>query len=198
MNAPFRRARVPYRVMSGVLVAGVGLPVWLVGCQANPPHVNRTVNAPTFDDITSIKAFIRPKPWLNFDPSNPARINGLAINMYLISASRQKGVFGSGTIHVVLHEALAEGKSGASDKSWRDQTGEKIHEWVLPPDKAMMYRVIQRPDKTYVMGEGYQLRLSWGDKDLSGKHVAVVLEYHREDGTIVRRKPTWFKIPETS
>ena len=117
--------------------------------------------------------------------------------MYLISASLQRGVFGSGTIHVVFHEDLSGGTAQSAGGDRTKETGKKLHEWVLTPERAMMYRVIQRPGRRYVMGEGYQLRLSWGEKELTGKRVAVVIEYHRSDGTVVRRKPSWFKIPES-
>ncbi len=166
------------------------------GCQV-PPHVQQTVNAPLYDDVMAIMCTIRPKPWVNFDVSDPSRINGLAVNMYLVSAGTQKGVFGAGTIRVMLYEpeATTTTRSGAAGGTAGNVVGKKLHEWVLPPDKAMPFRVLRRPDKTYVMGDGYQLRLPWGDLDLRGKRIALVIEYERTDGRIVRRPPFWLQVP---
>jgi len=167
------------------------------GCNV-PPHVQQTVNAPLFDDVMAIMCTIRPKPWLNFDMSNPTRVNGIAINMYLISASTQKGVFGAGTIRVTLYESQpvsATTSSGAGAGTARYVVGNKLHEWVLPPDKAMPFRVLRRPERTYVMGDGYQLRLSWGDLNLAGRRVGLSIEYQRTDGRVVRRPPFWLQVP---
>ncbi|MBN1344498.1 MAG: hypothetical protein JXQ73_17545 [Phycisphaerae bacterium] len=175
------------------MVALAGL---LSGCDV-PPHVQRTRDAPLFDDIIRIRAFIRPTPWLNFDPSDPKKIDGMAVNMYLESARLQKGVFGAGTIKVTMYEDTVGEKAatttapGASTRV----TGKKLFEWNLSPEQAMPYRVVQRPERTYVMGDGYQLRLSWGDLDLSNRQVCVVLEYIRTDGRPVVRSPFHLRIP---
>ncbi len=161
----------------------------LAGCAAAPGTVE-TQNAPLHDDVVDIKAFIRPKPWLNFDPRHPARVNGIAINMYLISGSLQKGVFGAGTIRVVLYEDKPAAE--ASDSGM----GRELHKWELTPEQAMPYRVVRRPDRTYVMGDGYQLRLSWGDAELAERRVKLRIEYQRTDGRIVGRRPFHLQIPK--
>jgi hypothetical protein len=166
------------------------------GCDV-PAHVQQTRDAPLFDDIVRIRAFIRPKPWLNFDPSDPRKVNGLAITMYLESARLQKGVFGAGTIRVVLFEDLVgdRSKTTTAPNAPERVTGKKLFEWELTPDQAMPYRVVRRPERVSVMGDAYQLRLSWGDLDLSGKSVCVVLEYIRTDGQRVVRTPSHLRIP---
>ena len=187
-----RDRRPPFLRCAGVLC------VVAVGCDL-PPHVRETRDAPVFDDITNIITFVRPVPWINFDSSDPTKVNGIAINMYLYSARAQKGVFGSGTIRVIMYEDVSfqKDKSGKAPSPDGKKTGEKLHEWELPPDKAMAYRVVRRPDREYVLGDAYQLRLSWGDTDLKDRHVAIVLEYQRTDGQIVRRKPFFRRIPRS-
>ncbi len=188
-----RDRRSPLFSWVGVLCAVV------VGCEL-PPHVRQTRDAPVFDDITNIIAFVRPVPWINFDSSDPTKVNGIAINMYLYSARAQKGVFGSGTIRVIVYEDVSfqKGKNGKAPSPDGKKTGEKLYEWELPPDKAMAYRVVRRPDREIVLGDAYQLRLSWGDTDLKGRHVAIVLEYQRTDGQMVRRKPFFRRIPQSA
>lgn len=159
-----------------------------IGC-AEPTPGTYTQNASVFDDVVDIKAFISARPWLNFDPSHPARVNGIAINMYLISGSLQKGVFGAGKIRVVAYEDTP----GASETG----PGEELYRWELTPEQAMPYRVVRRPDKTYIMGDGYQLRLSWRDAELAGRRVKLRIEYEREDGRIVGRRPFHLQIPKT-
>lgn len=178
-----------------VLVIVPAVPL-LIGCDT-PPHVQQTVNAPLFDDVMAIMCTIRPKPWVNFDMSDPTKINGLAVNLYLISASTQKGVFGAGTIRVLLYEPQdsSSATKEADARAGQNAVGKLLHEWVLPPEKAMPFRVVRRPDRTYVMGDGYQLRLSWGDLDLAGKRAALVIEYQRTDGRLVRRPPFWLQVP---
>jgi len=168
-----------------------------LGCDM-PAHVRATRDAPLFDDVTNIMASMRAKPWLNFDPGNPTKVNGIVMNLYLISGSTRKGVFGAGTIRVIMYEDLSGAGGGKAQSDANKATGQKLFEWELPPEQAMPYRVVRRPDKTYVMGDGYQLRLSWGDADLVDKRAAVVLEYQRADGQIVRRKPFWVKIPRAA
>lgn len=171
--------------------------VAVAGCHM-PEHVRRTQDAPLFDDISEIKAFLGQKPWLNFDPSQPTKANGISVTLYLISHSQRKGVFGSGTIRMVMYEDLSANPDKTADKATGpiEGTGEKLHEWELTSEQAMPYRVLRRPGKTYVMGDAYQLRLSWGDLDLQGKYIALVLEYQRADGQIVRRKPSCLRIPK--
>jgi hypothetical protein len=77
----------------------------------------------------------------------------------------------------------------------RNALGKKLFELELPPDRAMPFRVVRRPERTYVMGDGYQLRLSWGDLDVAGRAVALVIEYQRTDGRMIRRSPFWLRVP---
>jgi hypothetical protein len=143
---------------------------------------------------------MRSKPWLNFDPAHPARVNGLAVNVYLVSASTQKGVFGAGTIRVVMFEDLSgsRGRDAGGKVDLEDAIGKKLYEWELTPEQATPYRVLRRANKKHVLGDGYQLRLSWGDLDLAGKNVALQLEYVRGDGQRVVRKPFWLQIPRSA
>ncbi len=191
----------PHRIAPGHRQGSSPLAWWstaacvlAAGC-AVPPHVQQTRDAPLFDDVTNIMAFIRPKPWINFDPSDPTKVNGLAINMYLISASTQKGVFGSGTIRVVLLEDEPSQAGEGSEAGGPEREPKKVHEWALSPEQAMPYRVMRRPNRRYAMGAGYQLRLSWGDADLRHRRVKVILKYERADGLLVVRKPFHLHIP---
>jgi hypothetical protein len=171
----------------------------MAGCGV-PPQVQQTRDAPLFDDIRNIMATVRAKPWLNFDPSNPEKVNGIAINIALISARTQKGVFGAGVIRAVMYEDVSgePQRSSATSRGVYKDTGKILYQWDLPAEKAMMYRVMRRPNRSYAIGDAYQLRLSWGNLDLRGKRVAIVLEYHRQDGIVVVRKPFHLKIPESA
>ena len=191
LRSPIARRR--QIVLAGWCGVTLGL---ALGCDM-PPHVRATRDAPLFDDVTNIMASMRAKPWLNFDPANPTRVNGLVVNVYLISGSARKGVFGSGIIRVILYEDLSGAGGGKVRPDAKKATGKKLFEWELPPERAMPYRAVRRPDRSYVMGDGYQLRLSWGDADLAEKRAAVLLEYQRADGQIVRRKPFWVQIPRS-
>ncbi len=172
--------------------------VWglTVGCDM-PEHVRQTRETPVLDDVRAILATARPEPWINFDAANPGKVNGIAINVCLISASTRKGIFGPGIIRVIMKEDVSGRKVERADapSQARRTTGETLHEWELTPPQAEAFRVMRRPDRRYVMGDGYGLRLSWGDKDLAGRRVAVIVEYDRTDGQIIRRKPFWLRIP---
>lgn len=170
------------------------------GCTM-PEHVRLTRDAPVFDDVTEINAFFNSNPWLNFDTSDPGKINGVAVTVYLVSARQRKGVFGAGTIRVVMYEDVSAKSSDSSKEkapAIQKTIGKKLHVWELPQDKAMPYRVLRRPGKTYVMGDAYQLRLSWGDLDLRDRRVAIVIEYERTDGQLVRRKPSHLHVPRSA
>jgi len=177
---------------SGSLVLGILI---VAGCNT-PPHVQQTMSAPLYDDVMAIMSTYRPNPWISFDTADPSRVNGMAINTYLISASSQKGVFGAGNIRVVLYADEGQGPTSRPGEVARPNVlGTQLFEWILPPDKAMPYRVMRRAERTYVMGDGYQLRLSWGEQDFRGRKVGVVVEYQRTDGRIVRRRPFWLQVP---
>jgi hypothetical protein len=168
----------------------------LGGCNA-PPRAGRTGDMPLYDDVTNIMSTMRTMPWLNFDSSDPTKIDGFAVNTYLISSTTQRGVFGAGTIRVSMYEdATASGTTlPAPTTMGKNVLGKKLFEWELPADKAMPFRVVRRPGRTYVMGDGYQLRLSWGNLDLAGRSIALVVEYQRTDGRLIRRAPFWLRVP---
>ena len=72
----------------------------------------------------------------------------MAINMYLISASTRKGVFGSGTIQVVMLEDDPSRAGKGSDSGGPKREPEKLYEWELTPRHRAGSGSISRPRRT--------------------------------------------------
>jgi hypothetical protein len=40
------------------------------------------------------------------------------------------------------------------------------------------------------------MRLNWGDADVRGHEIQMVVSFERRDGTIIRGRPWYVKVPE--
>lgn len=145
-----------------------------VGC-ATTPSVST--------DIVQVATFYNQEPWLNFDPIPTDVPGGLRFTLYLAPTGSPKGVFGDGTIHVEMYrvERAADGKVETA----------LVRRWSFTTDEARVYRA---RDKRR-LGWGYGIRLDWGDVDVLGREIMVIVSFERKDGRTVRGRPKNFQVP---
>ena len=140
--------------------------------------------APTSDNIVQIVKFYTRGPWLQFRQDGGPRPDGFKVSaLYLIDGQTDRGAFGAGTIAVNLY-VVERDEQG-------DDVATKIYEWEYDAQKAMPFRAKKRT----LQGWGYQLRLNWGDLDLSGKEIEIEILYRRLDGQTVNSAPKRLKVP---
>lgn len=134
-------------------------------------------------DIVQVATLYSPEPWLNFDPVPTDVPGGLRFTLYLAPTGSPKGVFGDGTIHVEMHrvDRTADGKAEIA----------LVRKWSFTTDEARVYRA---RDKRR-LGWGYGMRLDWGDVDVLGREIMVIVSFERKDGRTVRGRPKYFQVP---
>lgn len=100
-----------------------------------------------------------------------SRVRGVVVSALYLVGPNGKGVFGDGIVcpKIYLRDRLA-GEGGAQPKL--------IKEWELKPVDLYLLR----SKKPSVQGHGYMLPLDWGDIDLGGREIQVVISYQRSDG----------------
>jgi len=140
-------------------------------------------NAPLDPNIVQVVAVTRTDPWINFNPELYPNPDGISVMLYLISGRTGKGAFGDGVIRATMY-VLEPGPDGKRKRR-------KVHEWRFEPDEAYPYRI----KKKYLIGWAYGLRLCWGKADVLGKEIALVFEFERRDGKIIRAQPKLLRVP---
>jgi hypothetical protein len=140
--------------------------------------------APTASNIVKVNKFFNSDPWLNFEADGTNKIDGVRFSVYLESAEKPTGVFGTGRMVVIMYR-LGQDAAGR-------EMATPIHEWDLPPDKAYPWRAKQKT----ALGWGYGLRLHWDPKlDVAGSQIAFVVKYVREDGRTISSSRQVLKVP---
>jgi hypothetical protein len=197
MNAGSRRMRIPptrghlclgFLTCFGVwFAAGCMQPTTAPITQASilaPPAQKASETAPVESNIVRVNKFFSSDPWLNFGADGTNKIDGVRFAVYLESANKSTGVFGTGRILVTMYELTRDafGKEAAT----------QIYEWDMPSEKAYPWRAKQMT----ALGWGYGFRLHWDPKlDLAGRQVAFVVKYFREDGRVITSSRQAVKVP---
>lgn len=123
-------------------------------------------------------------PWLSFASDGSGRVDGFKCAVYLEGARSTKGVFGTGTLVVSMYRLDA-------DALGREVPTE-VQCWTFTRDEAMQFRAREMK----MLGWGYGLRLRWDDQvKVSGKKIAVVIKYVRDDGRVVSSSRKVLRVP---
>ena len=141
-------------------------------------------DAPIESQIVRVNKFFSSNPWLNFEGDGTNRIDGIRFTVYLEGPNGPSGVFGTGRMIVTMFriDQLPDGSESVS----------QIYDWDLPPEKAYAWRA----KKKTAMGWGYGIRLNWDkNMDLSGKQIAIIVKYIREDKSVVTSSRQVLKVP---
>jgi hypothetical protein len=163
-----------------VLVAGSMVSAWLVlaGCQAP-----RRADDATEPNVIRVMVFYDPYTcW--FRNEDKSRVTGIWVGgLYLIGPDG-KGVFGDGVIRPKLYtfELTPEGK----------RVPKLVKEWSFDVEQADPFRAKEK--RAY--GWGYALPLMFGDLDLGGREVQLVISFDRSDGFPCTSGPKHLKVPK--
>lgn len=145
---------------------------------------SETETGPIEPNIVRVNKFFSQTPWLSFANDGSRRVDGVTFSIYLEGPTSSKGVFGTGTISVLMFRLTG-------DEQGR-QVATKLYEWEFDAQAAYPFR----SKKQTALGWGYGMRLRWGEElDVEGDQVAFVIKYTREDGRVVSSSRQVMKIP---
>jgi len=145
--------------------------------QPTPAQVRQMIDP----NVVGVAAFYDPfNPWLWTEDHGKPR--GLLIRALYLQGSKGKGVFGDGTIRPKLY--VREIQNG--QEQWQ-----LAKEWSYTVDQAMNYRT----NREFALGWGYRLGLPWGDLNLAGREVRIIVEFERNNGQIVASDKKDFLVP---
>jgi hypothetical protein len=145
---------------------------------------DKTPDAAPQSNVVRVTKFFSQNPWLSFTSDGSAKVDGVGFAVYLEGAEGPHGVFGTGSIVVTMYRLDVDplGREIATP----------VHEWTLPPDKAYPWRA----KRATALGWGYGMRLQWPDSvNVSGRQVAFIVKYVREDGREISSSRQVLKVP---
>ncbi len=157
-------------VALGFVVAGCNDPNWSLDPKQSA----------TKSDIYKVVCFYPANMWRSFDEAGDRNIEGFTFILYLISSSTERGAHASGHVEVQLFRV--------------DTVGEKqsnrvlAYQWSRPTDELPQ----RNPTK---LGHGYQPSVDWGDLDVFGKELEILVRYVAPDGTIIPSRTATLTVP---
>ncbi len=131
-------------------------------------------------DIESVVCFYPPNMWQSFDKEGDLNPEGFSFVLYLISGATQKGVWTDGKLNVSMYRV--DRKDDGSVKR------SLACDW--PVDMSRLPR--RQPGK---LGFSYQPALCWGDLDVLGDEVEIVVQYESPGGKTVQSQTHRTKVP---
>jgi len=177
--------RVPVLVLAGMLAAVV-----IPGCET-PGSTGGTDRAPTpaevaqargeTDIVNVVALYDSVNPWIWTE--DRSRVHGIRINALYLFGPNDKAVFGEGVIRPKLY-VMEKGDDGKKKAVLK-------REWSFDVDEALLLRA----KKETAWGWGYWLPLDWGDLDVSGREIRMVIAFERRDGFVVKSSNKHFPVP---
>lgn len=169
-----------------VLTAGLATLLLVAGFACNGAgrtHSAGTRQQPVQDtDVYRVLCFYPPNMWKSFDPEGDLNPEGFSFVMYLVSRKTNKGTFADGTFRVEIYE---RGEPDAAGRRLR----RLVFETSAPMDQ------IPRRVPT-MLGSGYQPSVFWGDLDIYGADIELVIKYESPTGRVVPSETVNLKVPQ--
>ena len=144
--------------------------------------IHPVARMPTEPNVVSAVAFYKPmSPWLwNADRT---RVSGIYVSALYLLGPKGLGVFGDGTIRPRML-VVEMGKDGKTRPR-------QVKEWVFSVEEAIPFRAKEEKP----LGWGYGLLLPFGDVDVSGREIQMVICFERSDGRLVTSSKQTFLVP---
>jgi hypothetical protein len=174
----------------------IGMAVVAAGCmqpvksgvsstRSTPLGTKPVTDGPLESNIVRVNKFFSSEPWLSFESDGTNKPDGVKFSVYLEGPIKPQGVFGTGRIAVTMYRI--------DFNPVGEEVATQVYEWDLPADRAYDYR----SKEMTALGWGYGLRLQWDRQlDLSGKQVAFLVKYIREDGKVITSSRQVLKLPK--
>lgn len=135
-------------------------------------------------NISAVAAFYDANRWWLKSPDQSG-ITGIKVGALYLFGPKGMGVFGEGVIRPKLY--ILERKPDGS------RTPVLAKEWSFDINQAIPLRA----KKPTAMGWGYALFLDWGDLELAGKEIRMIISFERPDGHVVQSGKRDFRVPLT-
>ncbi|MBI5765427.1 MAG: hypothetical protein HZA51_18110 [Planctomycetes bacterium] len=191
MTRTLKDTRVLVAVMmiaGAVIAAGCMKPAPSTGVsqsRSKPFDSKEPAEGPLEPNIVRVNKFFSSEPWLSFESDGTNRPDGVKFSVYLEGPRKSAGVFGTGRMVVTMYRIDINPVG--------EEMATQVYEWDLPADKCYVYRAKAQT----ALGWGYGLRLQWDrGLDLSGKQVAFLVKYIREDGKVITSSRQVLKLPK--
>jgi len=146
--------------------------------QSKPAAAEPPKSDPT--EIVRVICHYSPWPWLSFDVEGNPDPEGFGVVVYLASSQTGKGVFTEGQLHVEMYRWQGAGK---------DRARERVCDWTQPLEK------LPRAKRETVQGWAYAPQFYWGDADVLGRDIDVVISYLSPSGRVVRAVTKPLRVP---
>ena len=165
-------------IVTGWMVLG------MTGCnrpQQKPSELAQQLDPDYYArDIFKVVCFYPPNMWQSFDREGDTNPEGFAFVMYPLSRATGKGAYAEGTLHVWMYVIDREPDGR--------RTRELARDWTV----AMAQLAPRSPTK---FGVGYDVYLHWGNADVYGQEVEIVVQYESPRGRIVQSQTRRAKVP---
>jgi hypothetical protein len=136
------------------------------------------------DPVMKVIPFFQPEPacFRSFDPEGDPNPEGFAFTLYLQSARTGLGIHPEGTLQVKMYrlEPTAQGIV----------TRNLVYE-----SRPVPVHTLPHSTQRTALGWGYAPSFYWGNADVLGYRVEVVVEFTGVDGRVVRSQPRPLKVP---
>ncbi len=135
-------------------------------------------------DITRVSCFVdKQSPWLNFDRPPRDIPGGVRIVAYFTGGTDALGVFGDGNVVIDMYRIDRTSEQGEQAEHLLRKTFDTEHAYQFGFKKATRF------------GWGYLFLVGWGDIDVLDKEVMFIVSFERQDGSTIRGKRLYFKVP---
>jgi hypothetical protein len=133
------------------------------------------------EDIFKAVCMYHPPYWKNYRPDRADRIEGFKCNLYLLSRETGRGVHTTGVLQtrMFLRQKMPDGSNARAE----------VCSWTQPLEDT------PRTTRRYELGWAYQPHYYWGDLDLSGKEIEIVMWYESPTGRKIYAQSRRDKVP---
>jgi len=153
----------------------------LVGCNRGGGMRGERQSPAVDTDVYRVVCFFPPNMWKSFDHAGDLNPEGFAFVMYLLSRETNRGVIADGTLQILLY-TVQELENGAVERHL-------AREWT-----ADMSEIPRRQQTRF--GIGYQPTVHWGDLNVFGERVEIVVKYESPTGRVVQGQTHATKVPK--
>jgi hypothetical protein len=131
-------------------------------------------------DIIRVVCFYTPNMWRSFDKAGNLDPEGFAFVMYLWSGKTERGAYADGLFRAKMYRLS------------RDDEGKTVRE--LAREWTAATSDLPRRGESR-LGYSYQPSLYWGDLDIYGAEVEIVIQFESPDERVVQSQTHRTKVP---
>ncbi len=132
--------------------------------------------------IRQVVCLFDQRPWLSLDAAGDRDPEGLQFRVFLVDDAT-RGVLHDGTLHVEMYR-LVRGDDGKVERKLSA-------DWHYPSSELTTVR-------SSMLGDGYNLKLRWAEKDVAGTEVEILASFETPDGKSVRSGTKRLRVPKYS